>query len=783
MKVLFFVTNFYPFGKGEPLIADKIDRLSKEFDRIIIVSTDTINQQSYDLPENAIVEKISIELSPIQKILGYLDVFSKNVRNEIRFLKSQKKGQFGSCFKVMINYYNLGYRLKKKYVEIIEREGLRNEELFFHSYWCTEVVVGFCLIKDNYPNIKLSSRFHAFDLYLERHEPNYLPFRNLMIQKLDKLFFISEQGKTYFESLFGEKAKGKNLIVHRLGVQVDEKYLVENTKGGNESFTIVTCSNLIELKRIHLIIEALASIDLLKIHWIHFGDGILMDSLMSLAELNLSSKENISYNFFGFIDNPDLKEYYFNNQVDLFLNVSQYEGIPISIMEAFAFKIPVIATNVGGVSEIINDKNGVLLKVDFTIEELKSEITKFYELPLNEKKAFKENAFLTWQTKYDGAKNHESFVREILPNYIACSRCIFDNNVYPAIQFNSEGVCSICSIYENLQARTVFKGGDGKEKLDELILNVKNSAKNKTYDCIVGVSGGVDSSYVAYLVKEWKLRPLIIHVDNGWNSELAVKNIEQILGNLDYDLFTYVIDWEEMRDLQKSFIHANVLDIDLPFDNAFMAILYRMAQKFGVKYILSGHNTVTEGWMPDNFTHYKLDTLNIKDIHKKFGTVKLKTFPLLGPVKFWYFKKIKKIQMVYPLDFIEYNKEDVKKLLIEKLGWRDYGGKHYENVYTKFYQGHILVNKFGIDKRVSHLSTLINSGQISREKALEEMKVSPYKPEDYEEDKTFFLKKLELTEDEFERYMKTPGIKHTNYKSYINVIDKLSKIKQKLKRK
>jgi N-acetyl sugar amidotransferase len=783
MKVLFFVTNFYPFGKVEPLIADQIDRFSKEFDKIIIVSTDTINDQSYDLPSNVSVERVSMKLSRFQKIFGYINVFSKNVIEEFQFLKSQNVNHLGSCFRVMINYYNLGLRFKKKYQKIIEREGLRNEELFFHSYWCTEVVVGFCLIKNNYPHIKLFSRFHAFDLYLERHSPNYLPFRTLMIQKLDKFFFISEQGKTYFQSLYGEQTKNKDLIVNRLGVQIDEKYVVEKIKPENETFTIVSCSNMIELKRIHLIIEVLSSIDILKINWIHFGNGVLFKKIVSFAEEKLTNKENITYNFYGFIDNLKLKEYYFENQIDLFLNVSKYEGIPISIMEAFAFKIPVIATNVGGVSEIIDDKNGVLLDVDFTFDELKDEISRFYKMSLNEKIAFRENAFLTWQTKYDGVKNYESLVKEMLPRYKSCSRCIFDNVVYPAIEFNKEDVCSICSIYENLQSRTVFKGDNGKEKVDELILNVKNSAKNKKYDCIVGVSGGVDSSYVAYLVKEWNLRPLIIHVDNGWNSELAVKNIEQILGNLDYDLFTYVIDWEEMRDLQKSFINANVLDIDLPFDNAFMAILYRMAQKFGVKYILSGHNTVTEGWMPDNFTHYKLDTLNIKDIHQKFGTVKLKTFPLLGPLKFWYFNNVKKIQMVYPLDFIEYNKEEVKKLLIEKLGWRDYGGKHYENVYTKFYQGHILVKKFGIDKRVSHLSTLINSGQISREKALEEMKVSPYKLEDFEEDKTFFIKKLEMTEEEFEKYMNSPVVKHTNYKSYINVISKLSKIRRKLRGK
>ena len=176
-----------------------------------------------------------------------------------------------------------------------------------------------------------------------------------------------------------------------------------------------------------------------------------------------------------------------------------------------------------------------------------------------------------------------------------------DTNDYPNISFDDAGVCDICHTYEELASRTILKGSDGSKALNSLIDEITKYGKDQEYNCLVGVSGGVDSSYLAYLSKEWGLRPLVIHVDNGWNTELAVSNIEALLNKLDYDLYTYVIDWEEMRDLQLSFIQANVLDIDLPFDNAFMAILYRLAAKHNIKHIISGHNTATEGYLPPKF--------------------------------------------------------------------------------------------------------------------------------------------------------------------------------------
>lgn len=363
--------------------------------------------------------------------------------------------------------------------------------------------------------------------------------------------------------------------------------------------------------------------------------------------------------------------------------------------------------------------------------------------------------------------------------YKSCIQCILDTNDYPDITFDSNGVCNICKTYEKLNSLTVFSGTEGKKKLDELLIKIKKTGKNKEYDCILGISGGVDSTYLAYLAKQWNLKPLIIHVDSGWNSELAVNNIEQVLNKLDFDLYTHVIKWKEIMDCQLSFFKASVIDLDLPFDNTFIAILYSLAKKHKIKYILSGHNTVTEGWMPPNFTHYKLDAINIRKIHKKYGSEKLKDFKTIGPIKYWVYKKIFKIKMVSPLNYVEYNKDDVKKLLIEKLNWKDYGGKHFESIFTRFYQGYILPQKFNVHKIKSHLSTLVCSGQIKRDEA-----ISLYQKDNYLNsalvaiDKEFFIKKMGLSEKEFNDYLRQPIKKHTDYSSYVNIINSLIKIKR-----
>ena len=350
---------------------------------------------------------------------------------------------------------------------------------------------------------------------------------------------------------------------------------------------------------------------------------------------------------------------------------------------------------------------------------------------------------------------------------IACTRCILDTKDDSNLQFDEQGICNHCRSYEEL-AKKYDLSKEAKEKiLNQMFDNIKHAGKGKKYDCIFGVSGGVDSTYLAYKLKEAGLRPLLVHFDNGWNSELAVKNIENILTKLNFDLYTYVVDWNEFRDLQLSYFKAGVLDLEVPTDHGFIAMLYKIAKKEGIKYIISGHNIVTEAILPKSMIWSKMDLMNLRGIHKKFGKQKLKTFPQIPYNRFLYYQITKKFDWVYPLNFMDYDKQAAKKLIIEKLNWKDYGGKHYESIFTRFYQAYILPRKFKIDKRKAHLSTLICSGQLTRNEALSEMKKEIFPADKLMEDKEYVIKKLGLTADEFEEIMNLPVKQHTDYPSYL----------------
>ena len=367
--------------------------------------------------------------------------------------------------------------------------------------------------------------------------------------------------------------------------------------------------------------------------------------------------------------------------------------------------------------------------------------------------------------------------------YKICSRCILDTHDDPSLMFDEQGVCSTCKTYDEQVNTRVYKGKIGKQKLEQLVSEIKQAGKNKEYDGIIGVSGGVDSTYVAYLTKkQLGLRPLAVHLDNGWNSELAVSNISETLNRLHIELFTHVINWEEFKDLQLSFIKAYVVDIELTSDHAIFATLYKLAQKYNVKYILQGVNIVTEGFLPSHWVHNKFDWLNIKSIHKQFGKIPLKTFPHISFTQHLYYQYATGIQFVPILNYVPYSKEEAKKLITNELGWRDYGGKHYESIFTRFYQAYILPQKFGVDKRKSHYSTLICAGELNRNEALELMKEPTYNLEKLEIDKGFVIKKFGLSPQEFESLMHTAPQKHSDYPSYMNYYNQLRPIYKKIKR-
>jgi len=358
-------------------------------------------------------------------------------------------------------------------------------------------------------------------------------------------------------------------------------------------------------------------------------------------------------------------------------------------------------------------------------------------------------------------------------DYQICKNCILSSNDDPNIIFDSEGICNLCHIYYEAEKKHVIKGEKGKQEAETILQKIKKEGRKKQYDCIIGLSGGVDSTYLAYYIKQKGMRPLAVHLDNGWNSELAVKNIENVVKKLDIDLYTYVIDWEEFKDLQLSYLKASVVDIEIPSDNAIIAILYKMAIKHNTKYILAGHNIVTEGFLPESWLHFKYDNMNMNAIHAKFGTKKLRTYPQLGYLKKTILESLGLIKWIPILNYIDFEKEIAKSTIINKLEWKDYGWKHYESIFTRFYQGYILPTKFNIDKRKSHLSTLICSGQISRDDALKEIKKPIYDKMLLEQDKEYVIKKLGLDSEEFERLMTLPIKQHTDYSSIINVYKRL----------
>ncbi len=358
-------------------------------------------------------------------------------------------------------------------------------------------------------------------------------------------------------------------------------------------------------------------------------------------------------------------------------------------------------------------------------------------------------------------------------HYQICTRCILSTEDDFAIYFDEDGVCNHCHLYDRVVAERILPVPERDKYLQQLIDEIKLAGKGKKYDCVIGVSGGVDSTYVAYIVKQLGLRPLAVHCDNGWNSELAVSNISNILKKLEIDLLTHVINWEEFRNLQLAYLKASVIDVEATSDHAIFASLYEAANNYKIKYILSGENLPTEGILPESWIHNKNDLINIKAIFKKFGNGKLKTFPTLGFLKKWYFENVKGIKSIRILDQISYNKKEAKKIIAEELDWRDYEGKHYESIITRFYQSYILPKKFHVDKRRSHFSTMICSGQLSREDALVEISKPPIDAKRLEEDKTYVLKKFGLTESEFEKILSLPPKAHTDYPSILNIFRKV----------
>jgi N-acetyl sugar amidotransferase len=345
-----------------------------------------------------------------------------------------------------------------------------------------------------------------------------------------------------------------------------------------------------------------------------------------------------------------------------------------------------------------------------------------------------------------------------------CTRCIMDTTD-PDVVFDAEGVCNHCRRYEIVAGQRIIPPERRQDRLAQLVTEIKDTGLGKPYDCVIGVSGGVDSTYVAWVVKDLGLRPLAVHLDNGWNSELAVANIEKTLNTLGIDLFTHVIDWEEFRDLQISFLKASTPDGEVPTDHAIFALLYKVAAKHGLKHIITGTNVISEAILPEKWGYGYFDWSYVKDVHRRFGTARLSTYPHFSLIDLFYYVFLRRIRMVSILNFIDYNKTEAMSILQKELSWVYYGGKHYESIYTRFYQAYLLPRKFNIDKRKAHYSNLILSGQMSRSEALEAMKEPVYPKDLLEQDREYAIKKLNLDEKSFEDIVALPKKTFLDYKN------------------
>lgn len=354
-------------------------------------------------------------------------------------------------------------------------------------------------------------------------------------------------------------------------------------------------------------------------------------------------------------------------------------------------------------------------------------------------------------------------------SYKTCSRCLMDTTVN-GITFDEKGECTFCKIHDDLEKKYPLND-NSRQKLNTIISKIKNDGKNKKYDCIVGISGGRDSSYTLYTAVKHGLKPLAVHFDNGWNSENAVRNIENLCKKLNVDLYTHVANWEEFKDLQRSFLKASVPDAEVPTDWVIFSVLFEQASKHNIKYIIHGHSFRTEGTTPLTWTY--MDGKYVNSIQHKFGQTKLKSFPIMSLSKYLYytfFKGIKQIRMLY---YLPYDEKKILQMLTDEVGWINYGGKHHESMYTGFFQSYILTRKFNIDKRKLHYSALMRSGQISKEQAQEIIKKDPYTGG--LETLNYCLKKLEYSEQEFNEIMNLPIKSFMDYGSYYNTIKRLEK--------
>lgn len=366
--------------------------------------------------------------------------------------------------------------------------------------------------------------------------------------------------------------------------------------------------------------------------------------------------------------------------------------------------------------------------------------------------------------------------------YQMCTFCVMDTTD-PEITFDANGRCNHCRAFEKLRGTEWFPDETGASRLAAMIERIKREGEGKEYDSVLGLSGGVDSSYLAIKAHEWGLRPLVVHVDAGWNSELAVQNIERIVDHCGYELDTLVVNWEDMRELQLSYLRAAVANQDVPQDHAFFAALYHFAIENKVRYVLNGGNLATEGIYPTAWEGAAMDSRNLTAIHERYGTQPLTDYPLISfsQYYFWY-PIVRRMTPFRALNLMPYSKDDAIAELQETVGWRTYPRKHGESLFTKFFQNYYLPTKFGYDKRRPHLSTMIAAGAITRERALQLLAEPLYDEVELRRDRQYVCRKLRISDETFEELMNRPIHHYTDFDNWDKQYARMKSLQERIQR-
>ncbi len=501
------------------------------------------------------------------------------------------------------------------------------------------------------------------------------------------------------------------------------------------------------------------------------GDGDLVPDFLRFVKQYLPG-----LNFFhhGFVDDTGRLAAMYRN-ADFLVHPTDAENLPCVIIESLCCGTPVLSNDVNGIGELVEQGVNGLLCPKGDVEAMARHLAAIADRDVQ----FNRQAIHRQAVEHFAPDRIGARLAGILSEAVAlrgakvsqrpyrqCAKCVLDTRDDPSMQFDERGICTYCNRYERLEGIRLFRGKDRDLELSNMVARIKAARKHAKYDCIAGVSGGVDSSYVALKMKQLGLTPLLVHLDNGWNTDIAERNIKGIVEHLGFDLHTFAPDAIEFKDIQLAFLRASVMDIEMPTDHAVVAYIYRLAAKLGIKYIISGDNFATEGILPKGWSHDKKDLLNIRAITYKFSGRRIRSLPTLGYFRRHYLVLFRGIKVVPLLNYMPYDKQQAKEEIGVALGWTDYGTKHGESIFTRFYQNHILPTKFHVDKRKAHLSTLICSGQMNRETALIELGQPVYPPQLYRSDLDLVTTKLGLTNDELDGLLKAEVNQHTDFPSY-----------------